>query len=51
MTRAVTKCPEDIIEKLNTLPTFKEPISKVNLLPLKKKKKTPHEMVHKLAGS
>ena len=50
MTRAVTKCPEDIIEKLNTLPTFKEPISKVNLLPLKKKK-TPHEMVHKLAGS
>lgn len=45
MTSAVTKCPEDIIEKFNTWPTFKEPIS-ASQLPLKKKK--PHEMVHKL---
>ena len=46
MTSAVTNCPEDIIEKFNTWPTFKEPIS-ASQLPLEKKKKPP-EMVHKL---
>ena len=37
MTSAVTKCPEDIIEKFNTWAIFKEPISTSQLLPLKKK--------------